>query len=523
MMDEQDLPIDIHYNKLLDWLIDRRHCDPKWVSQIRPIREKINTGLLQLPTDEERLASLRDKRPLNYFHCQQMLDALKSIDGDTKSLFGKFTSARVQTWAEIVSAYKTRSMYLAECAQQLACNVNYEIPALKQSLSRSQQVQRDSEKKEQESRTNAAVLRAKFISSCKEMGVEGVRVREELQQLLSELPVIFKDLVSTLPTLAPAIHFYQSFVQHSTGRSVQLPQFLPMLSYIMQNGNVTVYQWKHGTVPEPTKNHELLSITEHVEDMEQIDWGDLQPFQTTDLATGQVNGSLATGNGAKPIEWDDVGTFDVSEILVVEESLEREARGEGGGEAEGEAGHEAVASAVPLSTSAEERDSLLSNSSTRSLFIDDVIQLKEFLSRRVHELSSETGVLQSHFTSECEEGLQLHGLDSVMAMLVSVTSVLDSLTNSRTQHLLLMKGSARYLERMATSLLSPQLLSNRLTAQAEAMAARRKEAVKTALSQQPKLAALINDTKELQKQVEECISLLYKNRDVNIIGEINVM
>ena len=33
------------------------------------------------------------------------------------------------------------------------------------------------------------------------------------------------------------------------------------------------------------------------------------------------------------------------------------------------------------------------------------------------------------------------------------------------------------------------------------MAARRKEAVKTALSQQPKLAALINDTKELQKQV----------------------
>lgn len=75
--------------------------------------------------------------------------------------------------------------------------------------------------------------------------------------------------------------------------------------------------------------------------MEQIDWGDLQPFQTTDLATGQVNGSLATGNGAKPIEWDDVGTFDVSEILVVEESLEREARGEGGGEAEGEAGHEA--------------------------------------------------------------------------------------------------------------------------------------------------------------------------------------
>ena len=48
--------------------------------------------------------------------------------------------------------------------------------------------------------------------------VQGVRVREELQQLVSELPVIFQHIVSLLPSLAPAVHIYQSFIQDSTGR-----------------------------------------------------------------------------------------------------------------------------------------------------------------------------------------------------------------------------------------------------------------------------------------------------------------
>ena len=78
--------------------------------------------------------------------------------------------------------------------------------------------------------------------------------------------------------------------------------------------------------------------------------------------------------------------------------------------------------------------------------------------------------------------------ESVGGMLSHVTSVLDILTNSRTRHLLLIKNSPRlapppclsltrslthmhnrYLERLATSLLSYNQLSHRATAQVSSL------------------------------------------------------
>ena len=133
-------------------------------------------------------------------------------------------------------------------------------------------------------------------------------------------------------------------------------------------------------------------------------------------------------------------------------------------------------------------------------------------------------------------------------MLDCVLSVLDPLTSTRTENLLLMKSSAHFLDRMAASLQSPQLLANKAQAQvlgcvcvtgpcvchwavcvtgpcvclwavcvtglcvchcamrdadwqAELAASRREEAVAMALNLQPQLEALVSDTRTLQKQV----------------------
>ena len=48
----------------------------------------------------------------------------------------------LQEWWDILKLYEKKNLYMAECAQQLTRNVNYEIPALKQQISRCQQTER---------------------------------------------------------------------------------------------------------------------------------------------------------------------------------------------------------------------------------------------------------------------------------------------------------------------------------------------------------------------------------------------
>ena len=44
--------------------------------------------------------SLSHSPALNYFQCQHIFEELKKVDGNGKSLFGKFLSTRVQVVSE---------------------------------------------------------------------------------------------------------------------------------------------------------------------------------------------------------------------------------------------------------------------------------------------------------------------------------------------------------------------------------------------------------------------------------------
>lgn len=133
---DETYPIDIHYNKLLgrlslmkgkkwmmlvfsgtctDWLISRRHCNHKWHVQAKEVRSRVAMAIKDLPQDHPQLLKmLQDDRGvvvggatskgvafffpagLNYFDCQVIVDILKEVDGDAKSLFGQYTAPRVK-------------------------------------------------------------------------------------------------------------------------------------------------------------------------------------------------------------------------------------------------------------------------------------------------------------------------------------------------------------------------------------------------------------------------------------------
>lgn len=55
---ESSIPIEIHAQKLSEWLTNRKHCKRDWHSHIQHIREKINVAIQDMPENKEILQLL---------------------------------------------------------------------------------------------------------------------------------------------------------------------------------------------------------------------------------------------------------------------------------------------------------------------------------------------------------------------------------------------------------------------------------------------------------------------------------
>ncbi|KAL9967230.1 hypothetical protein ACROYT_G025410 [Oculina patagonica] len=224
--EEELLPIDIYYNKLLDWLLDRRHCDVKWQTAVLEIREKINGAIQDMPPVDE-ISQLLSGTYINYFHCIRIVELLKVSESATKNIFGGYSSKRMKDWQEIVKLYEKNNVNLAEAAHLLIRNVNYEIPALKRQIGKCQQTQRECTRKESEFASNAALFKEKYQSVCKQMSIKGDNVKSELLSLLDELPEIYRGIAVAISGLKNATHYYETFVNFLVPRPVEAVPDIP--------------------------------------------------------------------------------------------------------------------------------------------------------------------------------------------------------------------------------------------------------------------------------------------------------
>ena len=78
---------------------------------------------------------------INYFHCLQIVEILKETEADTRSIFGGYSSQRMKDWQEVVKLYEKDNIYLAEASQILMRNVAYEIPGMKKTILKCEQMQ----------------------------------------------------------------------------------------------------------------------------------------------------------------------------------------------------------------------------------------------------------------------------------------------------------------------------------------------------------------------------------------------
>lgn len=112
----------------------------EWQKSIIAVRERINNAIQDMPAHDD-IAALLSGSYINYFHCLKIIDILKETEKDTKNLFGRYGSKRMKDWQDVVKSYEKENLYLAEAAQMLVRNINYEIPSLKKQIAKEEQLQ----------------------------------------------------------------------------------------------------------------------------------------------------------------------------------------------------------------------------------------------------------------------------------------------------------------------------------------------------------------------------------------------
>uniref|UniRef100_A0A671WQ85 CDK5 regulatory subunit associated protein 3 n=1 Tax=Sparus aurata TaxID=8175 RepID=A0A671WQ85_SPAAU len=466
----QNLPIDIQTSKLLDWLLDRRHCNLKWQSAVKIIREKINAAIQDMPENEE-IKQLLAGSYIHYFHCLRIVEILKGTEASSKNIFGRYSSQRMKDWQEIVSLYEADNVYLAEVASLLSRNVSYEGPALRKQLAKAQQLQQELSRREVECQSSASDLRERYYAACKQYGITGENVARELQALVKDLPAVLEEVGKDAAKLEEHIKLYTAFTNFVCEWSEPV---LPLLTFAQKKGNATFYEWRTGKVPTVVERPVVEEAPPDTATDDTIDWGDFGT-DTQDATSG------ITVEGG--IDWG----------ISVEPSPDGVARG-------------------------EDALSILENSQSRSQFIDELTELEVFLTQRVSEMGEEGNVVAMSQFQLAPSVIQSQTREHIREMLSGVQDLLGRLTSLRMQHLFMIQASPRYVERVSEVLRQKMKQAEILVLKGATMVEKRQEALEEQSRLEPRVDLLAGRTRELQKLIEVDISKKYHKRPVNIMG-----
>ncbi|KAG7203765.1 hypothetical protein KM043_013788 [Ampulex compressa] len=514
-MEEQDIPIDINSGKLLEWLINRRHCNKDWHSKILTVREKISNAIQDMPAHDD-IANLLSGAFINYFYCLKIIEILKETEADTKNVFGRYGSQRMKDWQEIVRLYEKDNIYLAEAAQMLIRNVNYEVPSVKRQIQKLEQTQIDLQKKEAEYKKSEHIAQSEFNTLCKQLGIPGQQIKQELAEKVPELAEIYEKIAEKTKLVEKSVTFYCAFVDYTLGRQHD-GGCVPMVKYIIDKGNTTTYEWIYGEAPlsivEPLLN---ISSEDNPEDRieipdmanGEIDFGGLDLNLDIDLgrdADVDVGGDIDWGDG----DAEAAAVEDINYNISLEESgIVVEAAGHEGGTATG-----------------NEAYTVLDNPTTRTDFINQLFELEAFLKLRLYEFKNDDSknLLSLSQMQDASPILQLSTQESIQIMLDNVQVVLSEILDSKVQHLHNIKHSARYVDVLASSLKQKLILIDKVVASQKSVMQKRENAMEQADSLRPLLKLVIKRTKELQSEIEQDISKKYKNRIVRLTGGVNAL
>jgi hypothetical protein len=124
---EEQLPLDVHYESASDWLRDRGKLSKHWQRELRNVRARIEKALAEVrPTVPGAAEALRDE-PVGYDACKRVVELLREAGLDKRTMLGGYSDPAMRQWAAIVALYERENLRTAELCQRLLHNANYEL------------------------------------------------------------------------------------------------------------------------------------------------------------------------------------------------------------------------------------------------------------------------------------------------------------------------------------------------------------------------------------------------------------
>ncbi|CAF3331453.1 unnamed protein product [Rotaria sp. Silwood2] len=368
------------------------------------------------------------------------------------------------------------------------------------------------------------------------MSIKGDNVQQELIQRIEYLPNICTELASgdqsSIPLLKPAVEFYIEFMKHFHPSSKSdNEEFLPIIKYLIENGNTTVYQWRTGghipvSIERPPLNYKFAETTETNEEEPNIILG-----LDDDLITSTQGIEVKqTADQSDVIDFDTEAEIDWSAIDTVPELLDPALTSNGTNpNSIADALRDAALNGLnhPIDDGiAHGNDALtlLENRSTYTLFIHELYRLQSFLKQRLNEYHVNETILMTFIMQNTPVSIQKINENDLKSFLKNVDSIFTSIAHRQLDRLFSMRDSYKFVDRLINCFQQKKVSIERNRLQQKELEEKASSSLKEEQQLKEKLNLLISYTKQLKEQVAKEISVKKcQNRRINIMGEINTL